>query len=155
MSDENFKSALGKAEYEPLLPIEKKLIAWSSGSRRDAARDSGSRHSAVPGVSDIADVPAAMANPVRTAEFAIARLQPCSSRCLGSKPIGSVHRDGSLRRRIDARVPTLTSPERTVIRPFVPLLASSQLTSEPVETPPVYGLLRLHVAPANALHGYP
>ncbi|MBV9066579.1 MAG: hypothetical protein JO004_12540 [Methylobacteriaceae bacterium] len=31
MSDENFKSALGKAEYEPLLPIEKKLIAWSLG----------------------------------------------------------------------------------------------------------------------------
>jgi hypothetical protein len=29
MSDENFKTALGKAEYEPLLPIEKKLIGWS------------------------------------------------------------------------------------------------------------------------------
>jgi hypothetical protein len=31
MSEENFKTALGKAEYEPLLPIEKKLIAWSLG----------------------------------------------------------------------------------------------------------------------------
>ena len=31
MSDENFKTALGKAEYEPLLPIEKRLIAWSLG----------------------------------------------------------------------------------------------------------------------------
>jgi hypothetical protein len=31
MSDENFKTALGKAEYEPLLPIEKKLIGWSLG----------------------------------------------------------------------------------------------------------------------------
>jgi hypothetical protein len=29
MSDENFKTALGKAEYDPLLPIEKKLIGWS------------------------------------------------------------------------------------------------------------------------------
>jgi hypothetical protein len=31
MSEENFKTALGKAEYEPLLPIEKKLIGWSLG----------------------------------------------------------------------------------------------------------------------------
>ena len=31
VSDENFKTALGKAEYEPLLPIEKKLIGWSLG----------------------------------------------------------------------------------------------------------------------------
>jgi hypothetical protein len=31
MSDENFKTALGKAEYDPLLPIEKKLIGWSLG----------------------------------------------------------------------------------------------------------------------------
>jgi hypothetical protein len=31
MSEENFKTALGQAAYEPLLPIEKKLIAWSLG----------------------------------------------------------------------------------------------------------------------------
>jgi hypothetical protein len=31
MSEENFKTALGKAEYEPLLPMEKKLIGWSLG----------------------------------------------------------------------------------------------------------------------------
>jgi hypothetical protein len=31
MSEENFKTALGQAPYEPLLPIEKKLIGWSLG----------------------------------------------------------------------------------------------------------------------------
>jgi hypothetical protein len=31
MSEENFKTALGQAAYEPLLPIEKKLIGWSLG----------------------------------------------------------------------------------------------------------------------------
>jgi hypothetical protein len=31
MSEENFKTALGHAAYEPLLPIEKKLIGWSLG----------------------------------------------------------------------------------------------------------------------------
>jgi hypothetical protein len=31
MSEDNFKTALGHAAYEPLLPIEKKLIGWSLG----------------------------------------------------------------------------------------------------------------------------
>jgi hypothetical protein len=32
MADPNIKSELAKAEVEPLLPIEKKLIGWSLGS---------------------------------------------------------------------------------------------------------------------------
>ena len=31
MSNINVKNELAKAEYEPLLPIEKKLIGWSLG----------------------------------------------------------------------------------------------------------------------------
>ena len=31
MSDPKFSEELKKMEYEPLLPIEKKLVAWSIG----------------------------------------------------------------------------------------------------------------------------
>ena len=31
MADPDLEAELGRAEYEPLLPIEKKLIGWSLG----------------------------------------------------------------------------------------------------------------------------
>ena len=31
MTDPDLETELGRAEYEPLLPIEKKLIGWSLG----------------------------------------------------------------------------------------------------------------------------